>query len=107
MADSYDEAGNYSFPEGFDSETNEWLEGFDTQRTAWEARYAEAERRHKMHTTQMAKFAAADAAAAQENPTSSSTSTSSSSGSDDESAGGSLASDVQLAALREKLAGNA
>jgi len=104
MADSYDEQGNYIFPEGFDSATNEWLEGFDSQRGAWEARYAEAERRHKMHTTQMEKFAAADAAAAEENPTSSSTS--SSSGSDDDSAGGSLASDAQLAALREKLAGN-
>jgi small subunit ribosomal protein S1 len=107
MADSYDEAGNYIFPEGFDSATNEWLEGFDKQRSEWEARYAEAERRHKMHTTQMEKFAAADAAAAEENPTSSSTSTSSSSSSDEESAGGSLASDAQLAALREKLAGNA
>ena len=106
MADSYDEAGNYIFQEGFDSETNEWLEGFDTQRTAWEARYAEAERRHKMHTTQMEKFAAADAAAAKENPTSSSTSSSPSSD-DGDSAGGSLASDGQLAALREKLAGNA
>ena len=106
MADSYDEAGNYIFPEGFDSATNEWHDGFDSQRTAWEARYAEAERRHKMHTTQMEKFAAADAAAAEENPTSSSTSSSSSS-SDDDSASGSLASDGQLAALREKLAGNA
>ena len=105
MADSYDEAGNYIFPEGFDSETNEWLEGFDKQRAEWEARYAEAERRHKMHTTQMEKFAAADAAAALEERTSSST-TSSSPGVE-ESAGGSLASDAQLAALREKLAGNA
>src|ERR1700755_597650 len=32
------------------------------QREEWEARYAEAERRHKMHTTQMEKFAAAEAA---------------------------------------------
>jgi small subunit ribosomal protein S1 len=55
MADSYDEQGNYIFPEGFDSETNEWLEGFDKQREEWEARYAETERRHKMHTTQMEK----------------------------------------------------
>ena len=100
MADSYDEQGNYIFPEGFDAETNEWLEGFDKQRTEWEARYAEAERRHKMHTAQMEKFAAAEAAA-DERP---SGATSSSSG---ESAGGSLASDAQLAALREKLAGNA
>ena len=105
MADSYDEAGNYIFPEGFDAETNEWLEGFDKQRSEWEARYAEAERRHKMHTAQMEKFAKAEAEAAEERPTSSSTSTASESG--EESAGGSLASDAQLAALREKLAGNA
>src|SRR5918997_1764046 len=68
MADSYDEQGNYIFPEGFDSETNEWLEGFEKQREEWESRYAEAERRHKMHTAQMEKFAAAEAAAAAESP---------------------------------------
>lgn len=62
MADSYDEQGNYIFPEGFDAETNEWLEGFEKQRAEWEARYAEAERRHKMHTAQTEKFAAAEAA---------------------------------------------
>ena len=61
MADSYDEQGNYIFPEGFDPETNEWLEGFEKQREEWESRYAEAERRHKMHTAQMEKFAAAEA----------------------------------------------
>ena len=60
MADSYDEQGNYIFPEGFDADSNEWLEGFEKQRDEWEARYAEAERRHKMHTAQMEKFAAAD-----------------------------------------------
>src|SRR6187431_1782848 len=62
MADSYDEQGNYIFPEGFDPETNEWLEGFEKQRDEWESRYAEAERRHKMHTAQMERMAA-DAAA--------------------------------------------
>src|SRR3954462_12516444 len=103
MADSYDEAGNYIFPEGFDAETNEGLEGFEKQRDEWEARYAEAERRHKMHTAQMEKFAAAEAAAA-------AAPASSSNGAprdEEQSAGGSLASDAQLAALREKLAGNA
>ena len=103
MADSYDEAGNYIFPEGFDADTNEWLEGFEKQRDEWEARYAEAERRHKMHTAQMEKFAAADAEAASR-PASSGTTTSSRG---DEPTGGTLASDAQLAALREKLAGNA
>jgi len=118
MADSYDEQGNYIFPEGFDSETNEWLEGFDKQREAWESRYAEAERRHKMHTTQMEKFAAAAEAAANAPSEYSSdsadkggddaaTASSSSSSSSAPKSGGSLASDEQLAALREKLSGNA
>ncbi|HEY7051851.1 MAG TPA: 30S ribosomal protein S1, partial [Mycobacterium sp.] len=102
MADSYDEQGNYIFPEGFDSETNEWLEGFETQRGEWEARYAEAERRHKMHTTQMEKFAAAEAAAAEQEP-----SANGAPRSEEAQSGGSLASDEQLAALREKLAGSA
>jgi small subunit ribosomal protein S1 len=102
MADSYDEQGNYIFPEGFDAETNEWLEGFEKQREEWESRYAEAERRHKMHTTQMEKFAAAEAEEAAR-PSSSN----GASRSEEPSAGGSLASDAQLAALREKLAGSA
>ena len=101
MADSYDEQGNYIFPEGFDSETNEWLEGFEKQRDEWEARYAEAERRHKMHTVQMEKFATAEAAAA-EKPSSNGAARP-----EEPAAGGSLASDAQLAALREKLAGSA
>ncbi|PXW26972.1 UNVERIFIED_CONTAM: SSU ribosomal protein S1P [Williamsia faeni] len=119
MADSYDEQGNYIFPEGFDPETNEWLDGFDKQREAWESRYAEAERRHKMHTTQMEKFAAAAEAAANAPSEYSSdsadkggddvatASSSSSSSSSAPKSGGSLASDEQLAALREKLSGNA
>jgi small subunit ribosomal protein S1 len=107
MADSYDEQGNYIFPEGFDADTNEWLEGFEKQRDEWEARYAEAERRHKMHTAQMEKFAAADAEAASRPATANGSSTSSSSSTGEPSSGGTLASDAQLAALREKLAGNA
>jgi small subunit ribosomal protein S1 len=88
MADSYDEQGNYIFPEGFDPETNEWLDGYESQRAEWEARYAEAERRHKMHTAQMEKFAAADdhAEAAEQPPANGSPR-------EEESAGGSLASD--------------
>ncbi|QLY33777.1 30S ribosomal protein S1 [Nocardia huaxiensis] len=109
MADSYDDQGNYIFPEGFDSETNEWLEGFEKQREEWETRYAEAERRHKMHTAQMEKMAAdAAAEAANGGPSNySSESGSQAAASSSEPAGGSLASDAQLAALREKLSGNA
>ena len=109
MADSYDEAGNYIFPEGFDPETNEWKEGFDEQRQAWEARYAESERRFQLHTAQIERHraAAAEAAeteAASANYSSESNDAAPASEAPAESAG-SLASDEQLAALREKLAG--
>lgn len=109
MADSYDEQGNYVFPEGFDSETNEWKEGFDEQRQAWEARYAESERRFQLHTAQIERHraAAAEAAeteAASANYSSDSNDAAPASEAPAESAG-SLASDEQLAALREKLAG--
>ena len=109
MADSYDEQGNYIFPEGFDAETNEWLEGFDEQRQAWEARYAESERRYQAHTAQMerrrqqAEEAAAEAPAG--NYSTDSAEDAPAAEAVEESAG-SLASDEQLAALREKLAGN-
>jgi small subunit ribosomal protein S1 len=53
-----------------------------------------------MHTAQMERFAEAEAEAAQRPQ-------SNSSSSDDQPSGGSLASDAQLAALREKLAGSA
>jgi len=117
MADQYDDAGNYIFPEGFDSETNEWLEGFEKQRGDWERRYAEAEKRHDAHKVQMEKSARDEAEAASETNYSSETT---SDGEDTEggtgggdagqsapaaSASGSLASDAQLAALREKLSG--
>ena len=109
MGDSYDEQGNYIFPEGFDPETNEWKEGFDEQRQAWEARYAESERRFQLHTAQIERHrqAAAEAAeteAASSNYSSESNDAAPASEAPAESAG-SLASDEQLAALREKLAG--
>ncbi len=115
MADSYDEGGNYIFPEGFDSETNEWLEGYEKQREEWEGRYAEAERRHKMHTAQMEKTAKDEAAEAANTNYSSESGQASPEAEEGDapaasapaSTGGSLASDAQLAALREKLSGNA
>ena len=116
MADSYDEQGNYIFPEGFDPETNEWMEGYDEARQAWEARYAEAERRHTAHTAQIERHRAAAAEAAEQGGNdsnySSETNYTSETGAGAPAAdgseveGGSLASDEQLAALREKLAGN-
>ncbi len=43
MTASYDDEGNYLYPpEGFDPETQEWKEGYEEQRLAWEQQYAEA-----------------------------------------------------------------
>ncbi len=41
MTASYDEQGNYIYPEGFDPDTNEWKEGYEEQRAAWEQQYAD------------------------------------------------------------------
>ena len=64
MAATYDNEGNYIYPEGFDPETGEWLEGYDKQREAWEKQYAEARQRWEAHTKQVQTARAADAAAA-------------------------------------------
>ncbi|MDN8624996.1 MULTISPECIES: 30S ribosomal protein S1 [Corynebacterium] len=108
MADSYDEQGNYIFPEGFDPETNEWLEGFEEQRAEWEARYAESERRHEMHTAQIERHRAGAAEAKEAAASGYSSESEGESAPAEQSAAddsGSLASDEQLAKLREKLAG--
>jgi small subunit ribosomal protein S1 len=108
MAAEYDEQGNYIYPEGFDPETQEWMEGYDKQREEWERQYAEARTRYEAHMKQIAKAAAAEAEAAgagpagggrgdEEVPTST--------GETPAANGGTLASDEQLAALREKLSG--
>ena len=120
MAAEYDEQGNYKYPEGFDPETNEWLEGYEAQRAAWEKQYAEAHERWEAHRAQIEKAAADDAAAAEAGDEVTTTSYSSDSGSRPSSSGsgqptpsaspapsneGTLASDEALAALREKLTG--
>ncbi|MFG2499549.1 30S ribosomal protein S1 [Streptomyces sp. NPDC048441] len=119
MAASYDDQGNYIYPEGFDPETNDWLEGFESQREVWETQYAEAQTRFEQHQAQVIKSREADAQAEAEGAAAPASSTgtpaaggsggagggggSYSSESDDNS--GALASDEALAALREKLAG--
>ncbi|MGZ4748226.1 MAG: 30S ribosomal protein S1, partial [Oryzihumus sp.] len=111
MAAEYDEQGNYKYPEGFDPETNEWLEGHEEAREKWEKQYAEAHARWEAHKQQVEAAAKADAEAAAnaDVPTTYSSGGSSSSASTESapSAGeGTLASDEALAALREKLTGN-
>jgi small subunit ribosomal protein S1 len=117
MAASYDDQGNYLYPEGFDPESGEWLEGYDEQRAAWEAQYAEAQARWEQHKKQVAEAEAADGAA--EAPASYSSGSSESAGSASTGSSapasrpaapqqdpeGSLASDEALQALREKLTG--
>jgi small subunit ribosomal protein S1 len=102
MTASYDEQGNYLYPEGFDPETNEWLPGHEEEQRRWEQQYAEAHARWEAHKKQIEDAQKADAAAG-------GTPSSESAGQpavppEDES--GALASDEALQALREKLTGN-
>ncbi|MEZ5086126.1 MAG: S1 RNA-binding domain-containing protein [Tessaracoccus sp.] len=94
MTASYDDQGNYIYPEGFDPETNEWKEGYDEQRSAWEQQYAEAQARWEAHKRQVeeAEKAGQEAVAPQAYVS-------------EDADSGSLASDEALQALRDKLTG--
>jgi small subunit ribosomal protein S1 len=104
MTAEYDSEGNYIYPEGFDPETNEWLEGYEKQRQEWERAYAEAQLRFEQHRKQVAKATEAESGASggeqSYSPTTAETPTPGTAGA------GALASDEQLAALREKLSGS-
>src|SRR5699024_3725122 len=108
MAADYDEQGNYKYPEGFDPESGEWLEGFEVQRDEWERNYAEAQARFEAHRKQVEEAQAAEADAAnapapeEEDDYTGGQGTG---GAGSVSSSGALASDEALAALREKLAG--
>ncbi len=118
MAASYDDQGNYQYPEGFDPETGEWLEGYDEQKAAWELQYAEAHARWEAHKQQVEDAAKADVEATEaSNYSSDGADTSATPASPASPAvpgeaapsgaetDGSLASDEALQALREKLTG--
>ena len=66
MAARYDAEGNFIYPEGFDSQTQEWKPGHETQREEWERQYAQAQERFMAHKKQKAEAKAADAAAVPE-----------------------------------------
>lgn len=111
MAASYDDQGNYIYPEGFDPETNDWLEGYEKQREAWETQYAEAQQRFEQHQAQVIKSREADEAAAAEGAAAPAAGGNAGAGisggsysSESDETSGALASDEALAALREKLA---
>ncbi len=103
MPATYDEQGNYVYPEGFDSESGEWLEGYEAQREEWERQYAEARTRFEAHQRQVAE--ARTRAEGEEGEEGSNGGSHTSGPDSDDSGGGALASDEALAALREKLSG--
>jgi small subunit ribosomal protein S1 len=104
MPAQYDDAGNYIYPEGFDSDTNEWRPGYETQQAEWEAQYAKAHERWEAHQKQVEAAKVADQEAAQ--TTSYSSGTEAPVAEDSTPAGGgTLASDTALAELRRKLTG--
>ncbi|GAB2499505.1 MULTISPECIES: 30S ribosomal protein S1 [Nocardiopsis] len=110
MAADYDEQGNYKYPEGFDPESGEWLEGFEAQRDEWERSYAEAQARFEAHRKQVEEARAAEADAAnapapEEEEEYTGGGQSAGTPSTETASSGALASDEALAALREKLAG--
>jgi small subunit ribosomal protein S1 len=114
MIAEYDAEGNYIYPEGFDPETQEWQEGYETQREEWERQYAEAHERYEQHMAQVAKAQEANAASGGGGGTGAGAATSNYSAGQEGAAAegqgtdsGTLASDEQLAALREKLSGGA
>jgi small subunit ribosomal protein S1 len=112
MPATYDDQGNYVYPDGFDPDTNEWLEGYDTQREEWERQYAEARSRFEAHRRQVAEArkaseeaedGSADGEAAK--PGGSRRASPASDSADEDGPTGALASDEALAALRDKLSG--
>ena len=101
MADSYDDKGNYIYPEGFDAENQEWKPGFEEQQQAWERQYSEAQARWEAHKKQVSDAESSEREAAVQ----ASTGFSSASTQESDSGEGSLASDEALQALRDKLTG--
>ena len=115
MPATYDDQGNYVYPDGFDPDTGEWLEGYDAQREEWEQQYAEARSRFEAHRRQVTEARnKAQEEAENGEPGSgegdaevpaASRAASSASSEDEDSPAGALASDEALAALRDKLSG--
>jgi small subunit ribosomal protein S1 len=108
MSASYDDQGNYQYPEGFDPETNEWMPGHEEQQAEWERQYAEARTRYEAHMKQVVEAQKAEQEASLESGTPSTYSSEAPAPEEtgETAGGGTLASDEALAALREKLTGD-
>ena len=113
MAASYDDQGNYIYPEGFDPETNDWLEGYENQREEWERQYAEAQTAlraapgagHQVPRGRRAGCGRGCCRPGRAVPAAGGGVGGGSYSSESDDNSGALASDEALAALREKLAG--
>src|SRR5690349_14625377 len=68
MGAEYDDAGNYIYPEGFDPDSGEWCEGFESQREEWERQYQAAYARYQQHIAQLQRTAEQEAEAAEAAP---------------------------------------
>jgi hypothetical protein len=66
MPATYDDQGNYVYPEGFDAETGEWREGFEAERDEWEREYEAARSRYRARMQQREKPNEIDARAGAE-----------------------------------------
>jgi len=102
MTSSYDDQGNYIYPDGFDPETGEWQEGYEEAQAAWEKQYAEAHERWEAHKRQVAEAEKAHVEAG-EAPSGDYSSSRPEAAPEDN--GGALATDEALQALRDKLTG--
>ena len=102
MPAEYDDKGNYTYPEGFNPETGEWLDGHDEQRAEWEREYAAAQSRWEAHKAQVAHMAAMVIEPVEG---SSEDDEAPMQASQPEESEGTLADDETLAELREKLGG--
>ena len=101
MAADYDDAGQYKYPEGFDSATSEWKPGYEDARTKWEKEYAEAHARWEEHKRQVK--VANEAAAKLPDAPAAAPAAEGSSYSSESSDEGTLSGDESLASLRDKL----
>jgi small subunit ribosomal protein S1 len=114
MPATYDDQGNYLYPDGFDPESGDWLPGFESQREEWERQYAEARARFEAHRRQIEESrakaeeegeAGETAATSQSAPRAPRAGARPAAGPDSNAPQGTLASDEALAALRDKLSG--
>jgi len=99
MTASYDEDGNYIYPEGFDPSTNEWKPGYEEQQAAWEAQWTQARALWEAHKRQADRAVEAEQEAVVEEMTAATYVA----GDTDTPVESAFASDETLQALKEQL----